>query len=88
MTAVSAQPNHTVHEFVKNAREIVRASLGEYQGSEILDLRVFYMNSAGNAAPTPKGLTLSRSLLPELERAVAALRTEVDAEGATAPRTV
>jgi hypothetical protein len=83
MSATSAQSNHTVHEFVKNGREVVRTSLGEYRGSEVIDLRVFYMNSAGTSSPTPKGLTLSRSLLPRLEEAVAALRSQVDAEATT-----
>lgn len=85
MSATAAQPNRTVHEFVKNGREVVRASLGEYRGSEVIDLRVFYVNSEGNPAPTPKGLTLSRSLLPHLEEAVAALRSQVDAEAGLRP---
>ena len=65
-----------VYSFAKNTREEVRVALTEYHGRPLIALRVFY-----GGLPTRKGITLGRDLLPELERAVVALRA-VAAESA------
>jgi hypothetical protein len=62
-----------VFAFQKNSREEVRVCLTNWQGHALVDLRVFARQSDGEWVPTRKGLTLSRSLLPELAAAVGAL---------------
>lgn len=65
-----------VHEFAKNHREVVRTSLQEYHGRRVIDLRVWLPRSSdGVLVPAPKGLTVDQSLLPELEKGLAAART-------------
>jgi len=68
-----------VYKFSKNSREEVRASLSTWQGHDLVDLRVFARKSGGDFVPTRKGLTIARELVPELLRAVEALRRELDA---------
>jgi hypothetical protein len=65
-----------VYEFARNNdREVVRATLQEYQGREVADLRVWLPRSSdGVLVPGSKGLSVDRRLLPELEAAVRALR--------------
>lgn len=63
-----------VYRFRKNSREEVRASFSTFKGADYVDLRVFTENAQGEAIPTRKGLTVSRAMLGELERAIAALR--------------
>ena len=62
-----------VHTFPKNAREVVYASLEEYQGRSVAALRVHVPTVDGTLVPTHKGLTLSTDSLPELRAAVNAL---------------
>jgi hypothetical protein len=72
----------TVYEFARdNDREIVRATLQEFEGREVFDLRVWLPRSSdGVLVPGTKGLSVDRSLLPELERAVIAARIASAAE--------
>ena len=63
-----------VYSFRKNTREEVRASFSTFKGADYVDLRVFTTSPEGELVPTRKGLTVSRAMLPELEKAVAALR--------------
>lgn len=60
-----------IAEFEKNARERVRVALTEYGGHQLVDVRAFYQDAAGEWKPG-KGLALRRELLPELRRAIAA----------------
>lgn len=75
-----------VAEFVKNGSEIVRATVQEYDGRPVIDLRVFAARATGEPVPTRKGLTLSRDKLPQLEDAVRALRAVADGARADAWR--
>jgi len=73
-----SEESTTVFEFAKNALECVRVSVGSYRGHRLIDLRVFYTDGDGYK-PSPKGVAINVKLLPELERAVQALRKAVDA---------
>ena len=64
----------TVHEFAKNSREVVRASLSRYKGNQYADIRVFYEAEDGSHKPSKKGVTVSLDLLDELETAVKKLK--------------
>jgi len=67
-----------IASFRKNAMEEVRASLSDYKGKTYLDIRVFYRDEEGEWKPTKKGITIAPDLLPELEKAVAALRDAIE----------
>ncbi len=72
--------NQVLHEFQKNASEVVRASLGEYNGKDYLHLRVFYKapeDRGGEFHPTKKGLTLSVDLIDDLSEAVEKLKEKL-----------
>jgi hypothetical protein len=74
-----AEMSAVVHEFPKNRREVVRTSLQEFEGRQVVDLRVWApRRSDGEMVPCPKGLTVDRALLPDLERAVRAAREAVE----------
>lgn len=62
-------------EIKKNEREVIRCYLTEYHDRALADIRVYVPRRADGAyVPTPKGLTIDRALLPQLEEAVHALR--------------
>jgi hypothetical protein len=64
------------YEFKKNGREVVRATIGEYAGQSIIALWVFTATTDGAMVPTRKGLSISRSALPDLAAAIDALQRE------------
>lgn len=65
-----------VYTFPKNSKEEVRASFSNWQGHDLVDLRVFARQSDGEFVPTRKGLTIARELVPELLKAVESLQRE------------
>jgi len=65
----------TVHVFAKNSQEEVHFRLREFQGRALCDIRIFYLDDAGNWQPTKKGICMAVEKLGELERGVAALKT-------------
>ena len=44
--------------FVKNSRESIVVSKNEYMGNELIDIRTFFTNPAGELSPTKKGVTI------------------------------
>ena len=80
----------TVYTFRKNATEEVRASIRKFKDHIYLDLRAWAEKESGHAEfkPTPKGLSLSVYVLPELKRAVLALEREVARMGLLEPNNV
>ena len=71
----------TVFSFPKNKREEVRASFTEFNGHELVELRVYVADENGVGRPTKKGLTLKVSYLPELKEAVDKLFEAATARG-------
>jgi hypothetical protein len=61
-----------ISEFRKNTREEIRVSLSNYQGHDLIDIRVYYHsgNIDGDMFPTKKGITMSTKLIPDLKKAV------------------
>ena len=60
-----------VCQFEKNSREEIRVQLREFKGHQLLDIRTFYFTSdAGEPKPSPKGISLSIKLLPQLKEAI------------------
>ena len=66
---MSSKPR-IVYVFAKNSREEVRATLTEYGGHLVVDLRVWVDGPGDQPQPTKKGLSLRIEQLPELGRAV------------------
>ena len=61
-----------VYRFRKNAFEDVRAVLNEYNGQQLVDIRV-WIELDGVWKPTRKGISVGVDLLPELAQAVSSL---------------
>lgn len=61
-------------EIRKNAAETIRVRPTEYQGKDLLDVRVYYEDLLGEKRPTKKGLSLRpetwRELLPLIQQAL------------------
>jgi len=62
-----------VYAFMKNAREEVRATLGNFRGHRIADVRIYVERSDGEIVPTRKGIAVRIDELLELQAAVDAL---------------
>lgn len=62
-----------IASFDKNRREKLRVALDQWQGHNLLDLRVTAEidGASGVQAPTKKGVSLNVALLPELRQALA-----------------
>ncbi len=65
-----------LHRFHKNSSEEVRATISEFKGTDYASIRVYYEAEPGVWHPTKRGLTIALNLLPELEKAVRALRKQ------------
>ncbi len=51
----------------KGANEIVRITVDEYRGREVLDIRIWVVDAeTGEVQPTRKGVALAATRLPEL----------------------
>jgi hypothetical protein len=60
-----------IHEFQKNAVEIVRVEIKEFRDQDYLNIRVWFEPDNSNEyKPSPKGITLNVDLLPELKKAI------------------
>ena len=90
-TAVASVPKVSVattalqvpaYSFPVGPKESVIASAQEWAGEQWADLRVSYTNGKGETYLTRHGLRVRPDLLPELERAVKALRARFAAGGA------
>ena len=67
-----------LHQFAKNATEEVRASLTEYKGHKLIDLRIYYEPEDGEERrPTKKGITIDVALYPELKKAMMKIEKEL-----------
>lgn len=71
-----------ITKFKKNATEEVRATLDEYRGKQVIDLRVWVEPDEGKERiPTKKGLTLSVSCFPELKKAIEEVEKRLKEKG-------
>lgn len=70
----------TLHEFQKNALEVIRCSLTRFKGHQLVDIRAFYEDEDGEWRPTKKGISVSVELIDELLKGVQKLREAVDAQ--------
>lgn len=66
---------------VKNASERVRVDVKTYRGNTYIDIRVWYVDAAGEYHPSSKGIMLKPTLAPELLRGIALAAQSFDSKG-------
>ena len=64
----------------KNRREQVQVELSEYQGHDLVQVRI-YVDNGAKFIPTPKGIAVRVALLPELVAALAEAARQARADG-------
>ena len=68
----------TVKSFSKNKLQEIRVGISEFQGNDLVDIRVWTQNrDTGEMVPTPKGVNINVSLFPDLKDAILALEKEL-----------
>ncbi|MFH1848498.1 MAG: transcriptional coactivator p15/PC4 family protein [Candidatus Omnitrophota bacterium] len=72
----------TVKAFPKNKFQEVRVSISEYEGNDLIDLRVWSKRpNSEEMGPTSKGVSINVLLYNELKEAVLALEQELKDNG-------
>ena len=64
--------------FVKNGRESIVMSESEYKGFALIDIRTFYVDGAGELAPTRKGITIRAEKLQDFVNTLTAFAQAVE----------
>jgi hypothetical protein len=77
--------DRVVDSFKRNATEEVRATLRTYRGRQYMDMRIYYLDDAGEYKPTKKGINLSIELLGEITRMVEKLAQAIQSDQAAGP---
>jgi hypothetical protein len=61
----------------KNSREVIRVSASEYEGHDLIDLRVWY-DDDGDMKPTKKGIAFNPSKAKEVIEAILQITEETN----------
>ncbi len=69
--------------FVKNGRESIVMSESEYKGFDLIDIRTFYVDAAGELAPTRKGITIRAEKLSDFIATLSCFAQAVDQKDLT-----
>lgn len=77
----ATQYEHVIGELRKNAAERLRVSLHEFNGHDMLSVRVYVGQDVGQAKPTQKGITVNVTLLPKLIDILQEAEAKARAEG-------
>lgn len=56
--------------FEKNSRESVRVGLTEYRGQQYADIRIWFLDQAGELKPSQKGVSIRPENLPDVIHAL------------------
>jgi hypothetical protein len=70
--------------FRKNTREEVRVSLDEFNGYDLVNIRVWYQTEDGEVRPGKQGLAIRLEQLPELQAALATVEQALGRESEAA----
>lgn len=66
--------------FAKNKYQDIQVRISEYQGNDVIDIRVWTQPPQGNEkVPTGKGININVRLFPQLKEAVGKLEQELKA---------
>lgn len=72
--------NKVVKTFEKNKFQEVRVGISEYEGNDLIDIRIWSLPKGGDEkVPTAKGVSINVKLFPQLKEAVLALEEELKA---------
>lgn len=63
-------------EIRKNSREVIRVSREEFNGHDLVNIRVFFDAGGGDMKPGKQGVAFRAALLPELQAALGSLAVE------------
>lgn len=69
-----------IHEFGKNAVEVVRVQLTEFDGRQLLDIRVWILKNEKDYIPMEKGISLRLEQVGALRDAIVKAAKEVESE--------
>ena len=69
--------------FVKNGRESIIMAESEYKGFDLIDIRTFYVDGAGELAPTRKGITIRAEKLQDFIATLSCFAQAVDEKDLT-----
>ena len=61
----------------KNSREVIRVSASEYEGHDLIDLRVWY-DDDGDVKPTKKGIAFNPSVTKELVEGILQVHEQIN----------
>lgn len=50
----------------KNSQEEIRVTIQDYQGTDLIDLRTYWQNDAGDWLPTKKGISLTHHVTQDV----------------------
>ena len=59
-----------IYKFAKNASEEIQTSYNQFNGNDLLDIRVFYEDESGKYKPSRKGISVNVSQFLQLEEAL------------------
>ena len=65
----------------RNAREEIRVTLGQWNGSPVFGIRAWFKASDDTMRPSKDGVTLRAALLPDLARALADAERQARSDG-------
>jgi hypothetical protein len=69
-----------IYVFEKNKYQDIRVRVSEYQGNDVIDIRIWTQPPQGNEkVPTGKGVNINVKLFPKLKEAVEVLEKELKA---------
>jgi hypothetical protein len=78
-TGAPASADFTVLDLQRNARERLRISHATFKGKPYIDLRVWYVDGAGEYQPSRSGVTIKPAHIAEVVRALILAGREVSA---------
>lgn len=55
-----------IGEVEKNSQEVIRVTIQNYQGTDLIDLRTYWENDEGNLIPTKKGISLTYYVMEDV----------------------
>lgn len=61
----------------KGRGEVIRVEITEFKGKNLVNIRTWYTNEAGELAPTKKGVALSKDQFEKLQVALAQVAEKV-----------
>jgi hypothetical protein len=71
----------TIAEWPRNARESIRVSLGEFNGTQTVDIRVWFAAPGEQLRPGRAGITLGMRHLPQIADALMRALAEAERRG-------